>query len=574
MRRRYLLFMAALVAVLAIFPLYSRLKVQAAPVPPGVRLGGLALSDVKDVAEIRAHLQGAFAAPIEVRFGERKLALRPEDVAFVLDADQMLAEASAYLSGPPFVDIAMRAALGLQQRQRDVPARYMLDNDKLRAWLEGVAAEYNSAPQPARAITPPEVAAAEAAAEAALEAAAAAAAEEGSAADNGQTDDVIVLSDAEAAAGSEASDEVVLGDWEWIIGAPGYTLDVEASIAPIVAALTSTSERVADLALVESPPQTLSMADLERYLDNQTLQFPGFAAFYVHDLTLDDEAAVDADVSFSGMSTLKIGLAAAVMRKLPNGIQADDAVSYEVGQWLDYALGESNNYAANLLLRYIGDGESSAGARVFTEFMRELGMDSTYMQSGYDFEVQLAELPTPGNTQTEWETDPDSNLQSTPREMGRILSAIYFCTQGTGLLIERFPGEITPEECSQILFYLSHDQFRELVWGGLPEPDDRWIVHKHGFAFESHSDVGLVWGPNGPYVMSIFLYRQGWMDWATSNSTMQKLSRITWDFMEFRRAQQEAIDPETAAVPAAPALVPPPGYVQINNVVPAAEATQ
>lgn len=573
MRRRYLLFMAALVAVLAIFPLYSRLKVQAAPVPPGVRLAGLALSDIKDVEEIRAHLQGAYAAPIEVRFNGKTLALRPEDVDFVLDADQMLAEASAYLSGPPFVDIALRTALGLQQRQRDVPARYMLNTDKLRAWLQAAAAEHNSAPQPARAITPPAVAAAEAAAEAALEAAAAAALE-GDDGDDGQTDDEIVLSDDEAAAGADAGDAIVLADWEWIVGAPGYTLDVEASIAPVVAALTSSSARVAELAVIESPPQTPSMADLERYLDNQTLQFPGFAAIYVHDLTLDDEAAVDADVSFSGMSTLKIGLAAAVMRKLPNGILADDPVSYEVGQWLDYALGESNNYAANLLLRYIGDGDTAAGARVFTDFMRALGMDSTYMQSGYDFEVQVAELPTPGNSQTEWETDPDSNLQSTPREMGRILSAIYNCTQGTGLLIERFAGEITPEECNQILFYLSHDQFRELVWGGLPEADDRWIVHKHGFAFESHSDVGLVWGPNGPYVMSIFLYRQGWMDWATSNATMQKLSRITWNFMEFRRAQLEAQNADAAAVLPAPALEPPPGYVPISNVVPAAEATQ
>ena len=95
------------------------------------------------------------------------------------------------------------------------------------------------------------------------------------------------------------------------------------------------------------------MADLERILDNQTMQFPGFAAIYVHDLTHGDEAAVDADVSFSGMSTLKIGMAAAVMRKLDGGIKADDPLSYEVGQWLDYALGESNNFAANQLLRML-----------------------------------------------------------------------------------------------------------------------------------------------------------------------------------------------------------------------------
>lgn len=561
MRRRYLTFMAVLVAVLAIFPLYSRLKVQAAPVPPGVRLGGLALSDLKDAAEIRAHLQAAYAAPIEVRFGDKKLGLRPEDVEFFLDTDQMLAEAATYLDGPPFVEIAFRSALGLQQRQRDIPARYMLNSDKLRAWLLAAAAEHNSEPQRARAIAPPEL-------DEEVDPTDAFANDDNG---DGQTDDVIVLSDDEAAAAAES---VELPDWEWVSGAPGYTLDVEASMPAVVAALTSTENRVAELVLQETPPPTPSMADLERILDNQLMSFPGFAAVYVHDLTHGDEAAVDADVSFSGMSTLKIGIAAAVMRKLPNGIPADDPVGYEVGQWLDYGLGESNNYAANLLLRYIGGGDTTSGTRVFTEFMRSLGFESTYMQSGYDFETALPELPTPGNQQTEWDTDPDTNLQSTPREMGRILSEIFYCTQNRGLLIERYPGEITPEECGQILFYMTHDQFREMVWGGLPEKDTRWIVHKHGFAFESHSDVALVWGPNGPYVISVFLYRQGWMDWATSNSTMQKVSRITWNFFEFQRAQELAANPEAADVAAAPALTPPPGYVQINNVVPDPDAAQ
>jgi len=543
MRRRFLTFMAALVAVLAIFPLYSQLKVAAAPVPPGVHLGGFAMSNMKDPAEIRTHLRAAYAAPIEVRFRSSKLALRPEDVDFYVDVDQMLAEASAYLEGPPFVDIALRHALGLQQRRRDVPTRYMLNADKLRSWLQAVAAEYNTEPKPARALSPEEAFA--------------------SMADHPR----------------EVPPNFVgsyVRDWKWVSGDAGYELDIEASVLTVAAALASTQNRVADLALIEILPPPPSMADLERTLDTQTMDFPGFAAVYVHDLRHDDEASVDSDVSFSGMSTLKVAIAAAVMRKLPGGIKADDPVSYEVGQWIDYALGESNNYAANLLLRYIGGGDVNAGTRVFTEFMRSIGMESTYMQSGYDAQTQFTEIPTPGNTQTEWDADPDSNLQSTPREMGRILSAIYECSEGRGILVETYPDEITPDECSQILFYMSHDQFREMVWGGLPQLNSRWIVHKHGFAFESHSDLALVWGPNGPYVISIFLYRQGWMDWGTSNSTMQKLSRITWNFFEFQRAQEEASAGESAAhsVPVAPALVPPPGYVPISNYVPAASATE
>lgn len=516
--------MVVLVALLAIFPLYSHLKRTAAPIPPGVYVGGLALSDMKDPAQIRTHLEGAYSGPIGVNFGPRKLALRPEEVSFQLDVDHMLAEARQYVDGPIFMEIAARYLLGVRQRRHDVPTAYTLDVDKLRTWLEGIAAGFNTPPARARVVSP-----------------------------------TLAFSD-----GSGSAVEAPPGyvgvyqkDWAWVVGAPGYTLDIERSIPTIVEALARDDGREANLVLVETPPPPPSMADLERVLNTQTLQFPGFAAIYVHDLMQDDEASVDSDVSFSGMSTLKIGIAAAVMRKLSAGVQADDPDSQEIGLLLDYALGESNNQAANQLLRFLGDGDVTAGTRVFSEFMRSLGFTSTYMQSGYDFQTQLPQIATPGNQQTEWETDPDTNLQSTPREMGRILSAIHACTQGEGPLLESYPGEITPDECWQILFYMTHDQFREMVWAGLPNPNNQWIVHKHGFAFESHSDVALIWGPAGPYVVSVFLYRQGWMDWATSNATMQKVSRIAWKFFEFQQAQAQSEPPPP------PELKPPPGYKEI-----------
>jgi hypothetical protein len=561
MMRRFLTFAFFLIAILAIFPLYTRFKVIAAPVPPGVHLGGLDLSDLKDAAEIRAHLEGVYSQPIAVEFAGKRLALRPQDVDFHLDVEQMVAEASQFLDGPQFIDIAMRYALGFDQQRRDVPARFMLDNQKLRAWLQTVAEENNFPPQPARALSPePSVAQNE---QPVQEIAGTALISDSalSGAVNSTITDTLAISEA-------AASEAVILDWEWLPGTAGYTLDLDASIPRVVAALSSPERRVADLALIETPPPAPSMADLERVLDAFTASFPGFASFYVHDMVNGDEANVDGDVSFSGMSTMKIAIAAAVMRKLDGGIKADDPLSYEVGQWLDYALGESNNYAANLLLRWLGDGDVTAGTRNFTEFVTSLGFSSTYMQSGYDVDTRLPERPTPGNQQSEWDTDPDTNIQSTAVEMGRILSAIYECTQGKGVLIATYPAEITPDECWQILFYMTHDQFQELVWGGLPDLTQRWIVHKHGFAFESHSDVALVWGPAGPYVVSIFLYRRGWMDWETSNNTMQQASRIIWNFFEFRNKLAEG------DVTQPPELEPPPGYVQINHIVPASTSQE
>ena len=183
------------------------------------------------------------------------------------------------------------------------------------------------------------------------------------------------------------------------------------------------------------------------------------------------------------------------------------------------------------------------------------------MQAAYDAQVQLPVIPTPGNQRTDWQTNPDSNLQSTPTEMGRILAEIYRCSQGAGPLLEQFPGELTPDECLTILYYMTHNEFQELIWGGLPRPDETWIVHKHGFAFESHSDVALVWGPTGPYVLSVFLYRQGWMDWDTSNTAMKTISRITWNFFRFQQEQQGL------STPASFVLTPPPGYRPIKEYI-------
>ena len=128
--RQLVTFIVLLIAILALFPLYSRYKLTAGPIPPGVLLGGLDLSDLKDPAEIRAHLERIYMDPIAVDFAGEQLVLRPSTLDFTLDVEQMMTEASQYLDGPPFIDIAIREALGFTQQRRDVPVRFTLNADK------------------------------------------------------------------------------------------------------------------------------------------------------------------------------------------------------------------------------------------------------------------------------------------------------------------------------------------------------------------------------------------------------------------------------------------------------------
>ena len=527
--RKLVTFTIILISLLSLSRFYTQFKAYAAPIPPGVYLAGLDLSTLKDPTEIRAHLEQIYKEPIAVRFADDRLLLRPEDVNFRLDVDAMVTEASRYLHGSDFVDIAVREALGISQRRRNIEVRYSVDENKIRTWLAQTALAENRPPQIARVVPP-----------------------------------ATKWSAPEEALPGLPADFVgtATRDWQWAPGAPGYTLDIDASVPAIIEGLTRQDERVAELVVQESAPELPTMRDLEKALDGYLSNFPGFAAVYVYDINRDEAASVDADVSFSGMSTLKIAIVAAIMQRM-NGMPAGDPAAFEIGQWMDFALGESNNFAANLLVKWLGNGDVSAGAANFTQFMHSLGFVNTYMQSGYDAQVQLAQIPTPGNQRDDWNTNPDSNLQSTPTEMGRILTAIYECTLGKGLLLEVYPDDFTPAECEYMLFYLSHDHFQELLWAGVPRPRATWFLHKHGFAYESHSDVALVWGPTGPYVLSVFLYRAGWMDWDTSNRTMQDVSRITWNFFALQ-AQQGGLESGTP-----PELTPPPVYAPVPNFVPA-----
>ena len=519
--RRFATFVLSAIAFLSIFPLYSRYKTAAAPIPPGVHLAGVEMSRYKDPAAIQAALDQLYLQPVAVYFDDRRLVLLPEEIDFQVDAPAMIQEASRFLEGPYFLDIALRHFLGLPQRRRDVPLRYRFDPAKLGAWLQQVAQEYDHGPILARVLPP-----------------------------TWQWDDETSPFIAMPATFVGNAQQ----DWQWSPGRPGQRLNLEQSAPRILEAFTRMDDRVARLALDETPAPPVTMEALGQALDSYLSDFPGFGAVYVQDLTTGQEATVDVDVAFSGMSTLKVAIVTAVFQQRLEGMD-----NPEVGQWMDQALGESNNFAANLLVRYLGYTDIFAGARRVTEFMRQLGFVNTYMQAGYDDKRIRAEIPTPANQRTDWNTNPDTHLQSTPADMGRLLAAIYRCYQGEGPLLETFPGELTPEECGYVLFYMSHDEFEELIWAGLPRPNQTWIVHKHGFVNEAHSDLALVWGPAGPYVIAVYLWRPGWMDWNTSNSTMKAISRIVWNFFQFKAAQ-EGIQPDPP-----PVLLPPPGYIPVGE---------
>ncbi|MFO7634835.1 MAG: serine hydrolase [Caldilinea sp.] len=515
---RFINFTLLLIVLLSLFPLYSYYKQVAAPIPPGVRLGGVDVTGMKTVEEIRTHLDPIYHELIGVRFQNRLLMLDPDDFAFRVDFDQMVADAGRYLAGWEFVDIAVREAIGLPQQVRNVPVRYTIDEPKLRTWLEGIAAQLNTTPIAAR---------------------------------------VVDASDPTEDAGAPAYPATVpqpRSGLQWIPGAPGYEIDIDASVARIIAGLTSHDAREVELAIREVSPPMPTMRDLEPQLVRLLDDYPAFTTMSVIDLQYGEVAGVDGDAAFSAMAPLRIALAAAVMEKLPDGIAIDDPDAQQVGQWLDLALGKDPNTAPNSALAWLGDGSTAVGAQRLTAFVRRLGLENTFIQGEFGGVAQTP-ITTPSNQRARPNTRPDANMQSTPEDMATLLAAIYECTQDNGLLLDQFPATITPEECATILFYMTHNELRDALWRGLPDWNDRWFVHRHGMSLAQHGNIALVWGPTGPYVISVFGFNPGLVGWEVANQAVADLSRVVWEFFVFQRTQG---GPEADAPPE---LAPPPGYI-------------
>ncbi|HRW46873.1 MAG TPA: serine hydrolase [Caldilinea sp.] len=531
---RFITYTLLVIALLSLFPLYSWYKQVAAPIPPGVRLGGVDVTGMKTVDEIRAHLDPIYHDLLAVRFQNRLLRLDPDDFGFTVDFDQMVADAGRYLGGWEFVDIAVREAIGLPQQVRNVPVRYTLDEAKLRAWLEAAARELNTDPVAARVLDTSTPAA--------------------EPADGAQPT---------PAPDFPATVPQPRRGLQWVPGAPGYEIDVDASVARIIDGLTSHDPRDVDLAIREVPPPMPTMDDLTPQLVRLLDDYPAFTTLHVIDLQHGDAAGVDGDAAFSAMATLRIALAAAVMEKLPDGIAADDPDAQQVGQWLDLALGKDPNEPANSALAWLGNGSTAVGAQRLTSFVQRLGLENTFAQGEFGGTAS-APLVTSSNQRERPNTRPDANMQTTPADMATLLAAIYECTQDRGLLRATFPETIMPDECGTILFYLTHNELRDAIWRGLPDWDAQWTVHRHGLLPAQHGDVALVWGPTGPYVIAVYVFNPGLVGWEVANQSVADLSRIVWEFFDFQRSQGGPVATE------APIFSHPPGYDAVDQYAPSA----
>ncbi|MBL8118626.1 MAG: serine hydrolase [Anaerolineae bacterium] len=364
-------------------------------------------------------------------------------------------------------------------------------------------------------------------------------------------------------------------------GAAGFSLDKEAALRLIDEALRRPINRVVNLPFVESGINIGNIGTLktmiEDYLDSKGFIFDGqttIASVYILDLRTGEEVNINGDVAFSAASTIKVPILVDYYRHLWVSPTQDEA-------WLmANSLLCSNNSSSNLLMQITGErintlnntNTGDADTNLFTGLadvnrtIQYAGAVNTFITAPLFLGVQgqtLGSIPAP-------QTSPNPNLrtnadpynQITAEDIGTIFNMIYDCANyGSGLMTAYPDGEFTQLECKQMIELMSVNNLSRLLQGGLP--DDVRISHKNGWVNDMSGDAGIVFPPNGrDYIIAVYLWEQtDFQDYTRLWPLIEDVSRAAWNYFS----------PDTPLISPRPDL-PPTAQDCIGNYLPPSPA--
>ncbi|MBK8904908.1 MAG: serine hydrolase [Anaerolineaceae bacterium] len=464
--------------------LYSQVREK---LPTGATIAQLDVGGLSR-EEAAAALTERYLSPVILQHLEEQVELNPQDVGFNMDVETMLDQAEAARGDVPFWE---GFAEFLLQRSFDSTSIQLIagyDQAALRTQLENVASFLD---KPATA------------------------------------------------------PQLLLGaGTSYKPGETGYVTDVEASLPAAEMALyqPEAEERQVELVIEMQEAAELNM-DVLRTQIEQVMASDGqglLDSVFVLDLQTGEELAINATDAISGLSILKIAIFVETYRVLegtPN--------EYVQGLLYDTAV-LSSNFAANLLLHEIaGEANTYLGAELLTESMHRLGLVNTFLAIPYDANV-VATRPstytTPANSAAELIFEPDTARQTTAEDIGTLLSMIYYCSKGGGALLAVYPGEITPQDCQNIIDLMVLNEEGNLIRFGVPEEVN--VSHKHGWDEVTHGDAGIVFSPGADYVMVEYVHYPGgdFLLHDFSFPILRQFAQLTYNYFNFEDPYTENVD--------------------------------
>jgi beta-lactamase class A len=466
--------------ILLVFQLitYSRIR---EGFPPGTKIaevpvGGLNQQQAAD------RITQAFNLPIELKYGQDSILVKPGLVGFSLNIDSMIAAADQQRVNAPFWSSFWDYLWNRIPQASGTPLLSTIEEKRLRMFLMNeIASRYDKVPEVSQPIP---------------------------------------------------------GSVNFILGKPGEILDIDHSIPLIENALKSPNQRSVNLVISQESAPRPSLENL-KVLIKQIIdrsKFDGLTEIYILDLKNQKdinfayENSVDykPGIAFTAASTMKIPVLVSIFNNLSEPLP--QAVDSLIKQMIEV----SNNDATDKLMQTYLD--QNIGPLLVTDDMQKLGLENTFLAGYfYDGAPLLRRILTPANIRTDYQTGPDSYNQTTTTDMGMLLDDIYQCAKnGGGTFAAVFPGEITQTECQAMITYLILNTNPALLKPGLP--DGVKIAHKHGWIPERdglmHSmiDSGIVFSTGGDYVISVAFYQPTQLIFDIAVQLASKISTATYNY--------------------------------------------
>ncbi len=452
------IFLLIIATFLSIYSLtsYSR---QRNNYPYGMTIGGVPVGGLDARAATQRVLQ-VYNTPVEIHYGGGVIQVDPTVLGFQIDMDSMLAAADLSRTGGSFWGGFWDYLWNRDPTSNAVPLRATIAEERLRAYLQTeIAPRYD---RPATAAQP------------------------------------------------------IAGTTSFTPGQPGQSLDIDSAVSLIEDALRSPTDRTVTLTAVQNAAAARPTLNNLQILMKQiitTAGFDGVIGVYMVNLqngqeihfALDQgqEIPVQPDVAFTASSTMKIPILVSYF------IQHGKApVDPDVAAKIENMIHASDNPSADAVMAEL---DPNTGPLVVTQYMRQLGLDSTFIAGFFaPGSPLLQRFVTSANQRTDITTTPDPYNQTTPSDMGMLLEDVYQCAQsGGGALVAAFPDKLDPDVCKQIVNYLASDKIGIMIEAGVPE--GTVVAHKHGWVTDpatgldhDWSDAGIVYTPGGNFVLSIY----------------------------------------------------------------------
>jgi beta-lactamase class A len=470
----------SIAVILLVFQLiaYSRVR---AGFPPGTKIAQVPVGGLNQQQAADRIIQ-AFNLPIELKYGQDSILVKPGLVGFSLNIDAMIAAADQQRVNAPFWSSFWDYLWNRIPQASGTPLLSTIEEKRLRLFLMNeIASRYDKVPEVSQPVP---------------------------------------------------------GSVNFILGKPGEILDIDHSIPLIENALKSPSQRSVNLVISQESAPRPSLENL-KVLIKQIIdrsKFDGLTEIYILDLKNQKdinfayENGVDykPGIAFTAASTMKIPVLVSIFNNLSEPLP--QAVDSLIKQMIEV----SNNDATDKLMQTYLD--QNIGPLLVTDDMQKLGLENTFLAGYfYDGAPLLRRILTPANIRTDYQTGPDSYNQTTTTDMGMLLDDIYQCAKnGGGTFAAVFPGEITQTECQAMITYLILNTNPALLKPGLP--DGVKIAHKHGWIPERdglmHSmiDSGIVFSTGGDYVISVAFYQPTQLIFDIAVQLASKISTATYNY--------------------------------------------